>query len=115
MNYTISRYGISNQYTLTTHGTNPSSIITKMIHLTGRLCEYYASDIVFEAVNFRNAVERHKPYRKYLFFREQGVEAFEPNEVEYIQGTDYIQAWELRFNPHGEGTQTFQRICVRQE
>lgn len=110
--YTISRYGISNQYTITTHGTNPSTIITKMIHLAGRLCEYYASDIVYDAVNFRHAVENHQPYRRYLFFREGGVESLAPDELPYIEGTKYIQVWELRFT---HGIQTFQRVHLRKE
>lgn len=117
----ISRYGINDQYTITTHGINPSTIITKMIHLAGRLCEYYASDIVYDAVNFRHAVEHQKQYHRYLFFREGGVESFAPDELEYIadglehiEGTDYIQVWSLRYDPVSN-TQTFQRIHICKE
>jgi hypothetical protein len=110
----ISRYGIADQYTITTHGINPSTIITKMIHLAGRFCEYYASDIVYDAVNFRHAVEHQKQYHRYLLFREGGVESVAPDELEYIEGTDYIQAWSLQYDPVSN-TQTFQRIHICKE
>lgn len=110
----ISRYGISDQHIITTHGINPSTIITKMIQLAGRFCEYYASDIVYDAVNFRHAVEHQNQYHRYLFFIESGVESFAPDELEYIEGTDYIQAWELRYDTISN-TQTFQRIHIRKE
>ena len=87
-----------------------------MIQLAGRFCEYYASDIVFEAVNFRNAVTSNQPYHKYIFFRESGVEALTRNDIEYIRGTDYIQAWELRFEPSlCNGTQIFRRVYIRMD
>jgi hypothetical protein len=86
-----------------------------MVQIAGRLCEYYASDIIFESVNFRNAANDNQPYHKYIFFRENGVESFAPYEVDYIQGTDYIQAWELRFIPTlCDGTQIFQRIYINE-
>jgi hypothetical protein len=89
-----------------------------MIHIAGRLCEYYASDIVYDAVNFRHAVEHQKQYHTYLLFREGGVESCVPDELEYIadmlERIDYIQAWSLRYDPVSN-TQTFQRIHIRKE
>ena len=109
----ISRYSTNQQHILEHRGQNPSTIITKMIQLAGRFCEYYASDIVFEAVNFRYAVEHNKPYHKYIFFREGGVDAYAPNEVEYARGMVYIQVWDLCYKPDVDnGIQIFQRLHV---
>lgn len=109
-----SNYGIGTDYTHITQGKNPSTAITKLIQLAGRLCEHYASDIVFEAVAFRHAVENDQVYDRTLFFREYGVEAFAPEDLECIDGTDYIQSWRLTFNPLTQ-VQKLQRVTVRKE
>ena len=108
------KYGISTDHTYITQGDNPSTIITKIIQLAGRFCEHYASDIVFEAVAFREATKQLQVYDKYLFFREYGVEAFAPEDIGCIDGTDYIQSWHLTFNPLTQ-EQKLQRVTVRKE
>ena len=57
--YTIHNYSIDDNYTYSNTGTNTSHVITAMIHLAGRLCEHYASDIVYDANAF---CERAKKY-----------------------------------------------------
>ena len=110
----ISTYHTASDYTYISDGTNPSTVITKLIQLAGRLCEHYASDIVFEAVAFRKAIESEQVYDKILFFREYGVEAFAPEDIECIDGTDYLQSWRLSFNPLTQ-MQKLQRVTVRKE
>lgn len=52
---------------------NVSSIIDKMIRLTAKLTENYASDIIYDIADLNNAVKRKKPLDNLLFFRENGV------------------------------------------
>lgn len=107
-------YSIGDNYTYKDDGNNPSTIITKMVQIAGRLCEHYASDIVYDAVAFRDAVEENKPYDRYLFFRECGVSAFHQGNLSAIGGTSFIQAWHLTFDPDTK-VQLFTRIHVIQD
>ena len=63
----ISKYSCCDNYTVSDNGTNHSTIITKMVHLAGRLCEHYASDIVYDANAFIKAIEEKQNYDKYLY------------------------------------------------
>ena len=110
----ITNYSCYNNYTIKNKGTNYSTIVTKMVQLAGRMCEHYASDIVYDAQAFIEAVENKENFDRYLFFREMGVTAFSPEGIEGICGTDYIQAWHLTHNAETE-EQEFTRVDIRFE
>ena len=107
----IQNYSCYDNYTVSDNGTNHSRIITKMIQLAGRFCEHYASDIVYDANAFIKAIEEKQDYDRYLFFREMGVTALKPEDVEAIEVTDFIQAWHLTYNAETE-EQEFTRVSV---
>lgn len=98
----ISNYSGFGQYTVKDKGTNHSDVTNKMVQLAGRFCEYYAGDIVYDVNAFIKAIEEKRDYDCYLFFREMGVTAFTPNDVEAIEGTSFIQAWHLTYNAKTE-------------
>lgn len=104
-------YSSFDNYTVKDKGTNHSDIVTKMVHIAGRLCERYASDIVYDANAFIRAIENKEDFDRYLFFREMGVTAFKPEEVEIIKGTEYIQVWHLTYKAETE-EQEFKRVNV---
>lgn len=54
-------------------GENTSSIVSELIALAARYCDYYASDIVYDINAFMNAVENKEAYNKYLCFYDSGV------------------------------------------
>lgn len=110
----ITNYSCYDNYTIKYKGTNHSTIITKMIHLAGRICERFASDIVYDANAFIEAVDNSKDFDRYLFFRENGVTAFAPDMIEHIEGTDFIQAWHLTYNAETQ-EQEFTRVSIRFE
>ena len=107
----ITNYSHYDNYIIKDQGTNHSTIVTKMIQLAGRICEHYASDIVYDAEAFIEAINNNKDFDRYLFFREMGVTAFKPKDVECIEGTDYIQAWHLTYNAETQ-EQEFTRVYV---
>ena len=107
----ISNYSCYDNYTIKYNGTNHSSIVTKMVQLAGRICERFASDIVYDADAFIEAIDNNENFDRYLFFRENGVTAFKPKDVECIKGTDYIQAWHLTYNAETK-EQEFIRVSV---
>lgn len=112
--YTIQNYSIDDNYTYSNTGTNTSYVITAMIHLAGRLCEHYASDIVYDANAFCEAIKNNQPYNKVLFFRECGVTTLLPENLDCIKGTEYIQAWHLTYSPETQ-VQIFTRVYIREE
>jgi hypothetical protein len=110
----ITRYSMFNNYVVKDKGSNHSDIVTKMIHLAGRICENYASDIVYDANAFIKAIESKEDFERFLFFREMGVTALKADDVKVIEGTDYIQAWHLTYNAETE-EQKFERVSVNLE
>ena len=107
----IHNYSCFDNYTVKDQGTNYSDIVTKMIHLAGRLCERWASDIVYDANAFIKAIEEGKDFDRYLFFREMGVTGFKSEDVASIDGIDFIQAWHLTYKAETE-EQEFTRVSV---
>lgn len=112
--YTIHNYSIDDNYTYSNKGTNPSYVITAMIHLAGRLCEHYASDIVYDANSFCEAIKNDQPYDKVLFFCECGVTTLRQENIDCIKGTEYLQSWRLTYNPETQD-QIFTRVYIREE
>lgn len=110
----ISNYSFYDNYTIKDNGTNHSSIVTKMVQLAGRICERFASDIVYNADAFIRAIENNESFDRYLFFRENGVAALKTEDIRCIEGTDYIQAWHLTYNAETQ-EQEFTRVNVHFE
>ena len=110
----ISNYSCYDNYTIKDEGSNHSTIVTKMVQLAGRICERFASDIVYDADAFIEAIDNNEDFDRYLFFREMGVTAFKPENIRCIEGTDYIQVWHLTYNAETK-EQKFTRVNVRFE
>lgn len=110
----ITNYSSFDNYVVKDKGTNHSDIVTKMVQLAGRLCEKYASDIIYDANAFIKAIENKEDFERFLFFREMGVTAFTADDVKAIEGTDYIQVWHLTYNAETE-EQKFERVNVKFE
>ena len=110
----ISNYSCYDNYTIKDNGTNHRKKKKKMVQLAGRICERFASDIVYDADAFIEAIDNNENFDRYLFFRENGVTAFKPKDVECIKGTDYIQVWHLTYNAETQ-EQEFTRVNVHFE
>ena len=110
----ISNYSCYDNYTIKYEGSNHSTIVTKMVQLAGRICEKWASDIVYDAEAFIEAIENKEGFDRYLFFREMGVTALKPEDVDAIECIDFIQAWHLTYNAETQ-EQEFTRVNVRFE
>ena len=110
----ISNYSCYDNYTIKDNSTNHSSIVTKMVQLAGRICERFASDIVYEAAAFLKGLDPNEAFTRAFFFREIRVTALKPETIECIDGTGYIQVWHLTFNAETQ-EQEFTRVNVRFE
>lgn len=101
----ITKYGVNNKYTVTDHTDNISDVIDKMIRLVAKLTERWASDIVYDIESLKKAVENEEHFDRILFFRENGVTAWETSELDdkaynaILINFTPIQTWRLTHNP----------------
>ena len=110
----INSYSGFNRYTVKDKGTNHSDVVHKMVQLAGRYCENYASDIVYDANAFIKAIEEKKDFDRYLFFREMGVTARTPEDMEDLEDTNFIQVWHLTYKAETK-EQEFSRVSIHFE
>lgn len=108
----ITNYSCYGNYTIKGNGTNCSTIVTKMIHLAGNICGHYASDIVYDANAYMDAIDNNKDFDRYLFFGEMGVTTLSPTFIRCIRGTKFVQAWHLTYNAETQ-EQEFTRVRIK--
>lgn len=84
---------------------NISTVIDKLIRITAKLTEYYASDIIYDIDSLKRAVENGKPHDMLLFFRECGVTTRDTTEFDegmldvLLLNFTPIQIWRLTHDP----------------
>ena len=110
----ITNHSCYDNYTVKDNGENHSTIVSKMVQLAGRLCEHYASDIVYDAEAFIEAINNNEDFDRYLVFREMGVTTFKPEDIECIEGITYIQSWHLTYDAETQ-EQEFTRTEINLE
>lgn len=107
----IMPYSCYDNWSIADKGDNHSRIVTKMIQLAGRYCEHYASDIIYDADAFIEAIKNKENFERYLFFREMGVSGFSKEHIECIGNTSFIQCWHLTYDAETE-QQLLERVTV---
>ena len=84
---------------------NISNIIDKLVRLTAKLTECYASDIIYDINSLSIAVETGREIDNLLFFRECGVTTRETKDFNVdayktlLFNFTPIQIWRLTHNP----------------
>ncbi len=97
---------------------NVCDIVDKMIRLTAKITERWASDIVYDINELTDAIKNKESIDKILFFREDGVTTRETNKLT-VDGYDSlqccftpIQVWRLTHNPTTMETKLI-RVSIR--
>lgn len=104
MSIKITTYSCNDKGTVS-KTSNISDVIDKMIRLTAKLTERYASDIVYDIAGLESALQTGNRIDLLLFFRENGVETRKTenfNEHEYdvlLFNFTPIQVWRLTHDP----------------
>ena len=99
---------------------NVCNIIDKMIRLTAKVTERWASDIVYDINELTDAIKNKKSIDEIIFFRENGVSTMETNRLTAERYNDLlcsftpIQIWRLTHNPCTMETRLI-RVNVRKE
>lgn len=112
MQIKITNYSSYDNYTVTSDTENISNVVDKLIRLTAKLTEHFASDIFYDIKRLYECVEEHKPYDCVLFFMENGVWSVDCKDIDRV--CRHIQAWRLTYNPHTMHT-TLIRVSMRKE
>ena len=105
MSIEITKYAINDSYTVRSNTDNISSVIDKMIRLSAKLTERFASDIVYDLEFLNDAVKNGKHYDKILFFRENGVATWPVSGLDedrydmLLFNFTPIQTWRLIHDP----------------
>jgi hypothetical protein len=108
----ITNYSYYDDYTVISNTENISSIVDKLIRLTAKITERFASDIYYDIASLYHCLEEHGSYDRVLFFRESGVWAVNVEELDNM--VDHIQAWRLTHD-HENMITTLVRVDVRKE
>ena len=117
MKTTIRKYSSLEKYSVQTNGDNVSSIIDKMIRLTAKYTESYASDIYYDIHNLHSHVKNKENFDIILFFRENGVHSCRTDELDnryesILFNFTPIQTWRLKYDAESKNT-IFARIDIR--
>jgi hypothetical protein len=108
----ITNHSSYDDYTITSNTDNISDVVDKLIRLTAKITERYASDIYYDINSLHRCLEEHEPYDRVLFFRECGVWTVNYEEVDRV--FEHIQAWRLTHDPENTIT-TLVRVDVRKD
>lgn len=109
---TITNYSSYDDYTVTSNTENISNVVDKLIRLSAKITERFASDIYYDIESLYHCLEEHKPYDRVLFFRESGVWTVSVEDLNNL--VDNIQAWRLTYDPENMIT-TLVRVNIRKE
>lgn len=108
----ITNHSSYDDYTVTSNSENISDVVDKLIRLTAKITERYASDIYYDINSLYRCLEEHEPYDRVLFFSESGVWTVSVEDLSKI--VDHIQAWRLTHDPENTIT-TLVRVDIRKE
>ena len=95
--YVIQDYSCYDNYTVKSKTENVSNVVDKMIRITAKTTESFASDIYYDIQALYKAINQKEKLDRILFFREGGVTAVTA-PIEYYE-SDYIQTWHLTHDP----------------
>lgn len=104
--YDIRPYSCYDNWTVGSDTENVSSVLDKLLRITTKVTEQFASDILYDIRDFCTKLEEHEPYDRILIFRESGVSTYvvEDNAVKYPSFLSGIQVWRLTFDPDKTST-----------
>jgi hypothetical protein len=108
----IRNYSCYDDYTVISNTENISDVVDKLIRLTAKITERFASDIYYDIQSLYRCLEEKEPYDRVLFFRESGVWTVSTEELTTM--VDQVQSWRLTHDPENMIT-TLVRVDIRKE
>lgn len=95
--YQIQSFSCYDNWTVESSGCNLSSILDKILRITTKITERFASDIVYLFPKIEQAVKEHEALDLLLLFREDGVSwAYADGDTTALSFSNiYRQVWRL--------------------
>lgn len=114
MKFDIQRYSSFDNYTVKSCGDNISNVMDKLLRLTTKLTERYASDILYLIPLVDKATKDGIDVDVVIMFREDGVgwKNSENNAVEMETGVSYLQCWRLTIDNTREDLMELTRVYL---
>lgn len=116
MKYSFSHYDSFGNYMCKDYSGSFPHITDKLIRLTAKLTERFASDIYYELNELQRCGRDKIPYDKVLLFRENGVNSYQVKNgiIDITRSVEELQWWGLEYNPE-TNIAWLRRVCLRQE
>lgn len=100
---TIKRYSSYPQFETSATGENVSNVFDRLLRITTKITERYASDILYVIDAFHDTRAKNQQFYRILAFREEGVNAYKSvNDIHDV--SEFIQVWELVYMPDTKET-----------
>lgn len=114
MKFDIKSYSSFDNYTVKSIGNNASSVYDKLLRLTTKLTERYASDILYLIPSVDKAMEDDRDIDIVVMFREDGVswKSVAEDAVETDAGVTYLQCWRLSIDNTREDLMELTRVYL---
>lgn len=96
--YKIRKYAAYDNWTVHSCGANMSDVFDKLLRITTKITECYASDILYLLPDIKRAMDDGVPVDLLILFREGGVswkDANADNTVTMESYSNYHQVWRL--------------------
>lgn len=109
-NNLIANYSDDKEYCLLVRQNNYSDVFSKLITLTAKLTEQYASDMFYTMLDINHCLVARKSFNFLIGFRDYGVdlhnisgaEMIEKLDIEFIKAREYNQIWQIKANYENE-------------
>lgn len=123
--YTFCPYSCYDQYTTKSTTDNVSNVLDRLLRVTTKITERFASDILGAIETFECNRLDHLKYDRIFLFREDGVDSYELKTDDKgdecilcrehkFQGHEDIQTWRLTYTPETNET-IFIRVYAKEE
>lgn len=118
--YTFCPYSCYDQYTEISKTDNISNVVDRMLRVTTKITEHFASDVLYPIETLGKEIHDKNKFDRILLFRENGVDSYNltNDSVEFLehkfQSREDIQTWRLTYNPETNET-IFIRVYAKEE
>lgn len=114
MKFDIKRYSSFDNYTVKSCGDNISNVMDKLLRLTTKLTERYASDILYLIPSVDKATKDGIDVDVVIMFKESGVgwKNSENDAVEVYTDETYLQCWRLTADCGRENLMELTRVYL---
>ena len=116
MKFDIKRYSMFDNYTVESAGNNVSGVYDKLLRLTTKPTESYASDVLYLIPAIMEAVENtERSLDAIIMFREGGVcwKYVENDSIEHNpESAHYLQCWRLTVDHTKQNSVRLERVYL---